>query len=230
MFWRPSREPDVLDEVGRVREAYLAGPMVEDLRPRRARARSGRGRRRGRRAGCRRGRTARRPSGRWRWRARRRRAGRGPGRRWRRAAGRPRARRRRISGPRTSMPGSARIRFASSTMRSMSSSDRTVRRGRTGASSPRVPHRGPQSRTMRPRWLLGGLRAQRRARAIPRRVTASRTTPLTTNQKLTGGSLSSGTMTFIPRSPAINEPGSRRTVARARTFITSFVRCAVRVM
>ena len=26
-------EPDVLDEVGRVREARLAGPVVEDLQP-----------------------------------------------------------------------------------------------------------------------------------------------------------------------------------------------------
>ena len=37
MFGRPSAEPDVLDEVGRVREARLAGPVVEDLEPGRAR-------------------------------------------------------------------------------------------------------------------------------------------------------------------------------------------------
>ena len=66
---RPSREADVLDEVGRVREARLAGPVVEDLEAGRARARSGRGRRRGRRAARRRGRRARTTTGRRRSRA-----------------------------------------------------------------------------------------------------------------------------------------------------------------
>ena len=35
---------------------------------------------------------------------------------------------------------------------------------------------------------------------------------------------------FIPSRPATSEPGNSRTVARASTFITSLVRCAVRVM
>ena len=84
-------EPDVLDEVGRVREARLAGPVVEHLEPRRARARSGRGRHRCRRAARRRGRTARTTTARTRWPPRRRRAGRGPARRSGRAAARARA-------------------------------------------------------------------------------------------------------------------------------------------
>ena len=33
---QPVAQPDVLDEVGRVRQAHLAGPVVEDLQPARA--------------------------------------------------------------------------------------------------------------------------------------------------------------------------------------------------
>ena len=44
MFRSPIGEADVLDEVGRVREAALAGPVVQHPEPRRRRARSGRDR------------------------------------------------------------------------------------------------------------------------------------------------------------------------------------------
>jgi hypothetical protein len=59
---------------------------------------------------------------------------------------------------------------------------------------------------------------------------ANRPTPARTIQKLIGSSLLSGTITFIPSRPAAREPGSRSTVASASTFMTSFVRWAVRVM
>ena len=77
----PVGEPDVLDEVGRVRQARLAGPVVEDLEPATSRARNGPGRRRGRRAARRRGRTGRTSPARTRSPPRRRRAGTGPARR-----------------------------------------------------------------------------------------------------------------------------------------------------
>ena len=133
-------EADVLDEVGRVGEARLAGPMVEDLEAARAghevdpiaaevgvrvalavvqdeRARRG----------------LRSPS-------RRRRAGRGRGRS-RPGAGRGRGGAGAGSAPRTSMPTSARIRFASSRMRAMRSGSRIERVGRMGPAS--IPAHGP---------------------------------------------------------------------------------------
>ena len=136
MLARPSAEPDVLDEVGRVREARLAGPVVEDLEPGRTRhevdavaaevgvrlAVAVVQQERARRA-------SRSPP-------RRRRAGRGRARRCA-SSGRPcSSSRRRISGPRISIPTSARTRIASSTIRSMSSGSRMDRDGRINA--PRI--------------------------------------------------------------------------------------------
>ena len=129
-------EPDVLDEVGRVREARLAGPVVEHLEARRARARNGPGRHRCRRAASpsrsysqnddgadaiaasttSRGNRTRSPVA---------------------SVGSPwSSSRRRISLPRTSIPTSARTRIASSTIRPMSSSSRMWSDGRMRA--PRV--------------------------------------------------------------------------------------------
>ena len=123
-------EADVLDEVGRVRQADLAGPVVEPLEPGRARhevdpvaAEVGmrvavavveHERRRG--AGDRALDDVAREQDAL------------AGRRW--SAGRPSSSRRRISGPRISMPVSARTRLASSRIRPMRSSDRTRRVGR----------------------------------------------------------------------------------------------------
>ena len=121
-------EADVLDEVGRVREADLAGPVIEHLEPRRARdevdaipAEVG-------------VRVAVAVEQRERsWRARdgpfddvaREQHATAPA-----SVGSPASMsRRRISGPRTSIPTSASTRFASSTIRSMSSAV-TASRGR----------------------------------------------------------------------------------------------------
>ncbi len=100
-----------------------------------SRARSGRGRRRCRRAGCRRGRRARRPSG--ALAMARSTTSRGKRTRWPPSSvGSPASsNRRRISGPRTSMPVSARMRIASSMMRSMSAGLSTFRVGRIAAHS-----------------------------------------------------------------------------------------------
>ena len=127
-------DADVLDEVGRVREADLAGPVVEDLEAGRARdevdavatevgvrlAVAGVERERAR--GVRDGALDDVPREQH------------PLARRRPSAGPASSRRRRISGPRISMPTSASTRLASSTIRPTSSGARMLRLGRTRSS------------------------------------------------------------------------------------------------